>query len=299
MQQKLSPHERREIQTILEPGRYRLRARGVSGGLTVLVQNDGQPAAIAAVSAEGWSQSELLLQPSSTLRLRNETGGELLFMLERMAWTDLATTASEVLAMQLFRDLFSEESLRPGEQVSVGSLCILFTDLRDSTRMYRAIGDASAFGRVMSHFDVLRDAIDREQGALVKTIGDAVMAVFTRPACAVRAIRDAHDRLSKARSVDHPLVLKAGIHYGPCIAVTLNGRLDYFGSTVNLASRLQALSTGNDLILSEAVRSDPEVAELITGESMEPIRTALKGFDEESFELWRLASVHDAANASP
>jgi class 3 adenylate cyclase len=176
--------------------------------------------------------------------------------------------------------------------VSVGSLCVLFTDLRDSTRMYRAIGDAPAFGRVMSHFDVLRDAIAREQGALVKTIGDAVMAVFQRPACAVRAIRAAQEKLGAFPAQDHPLVLKAGVHYGPCIAVTLNGRLDYFGSTVNLAARLQNLATGGDLILSDAVRRDPEVAEMLNGQreqSLESIRTSLKGFDEERFELWRMA----------
>jgi hypothetical protein len=58
-----------------------------------------------------------------------------------------------VTALQVFRDLFATEALRPGEQISVGTLTVLFTDLKNSTRMYREIGDATAFGHVMNHFE--------------------------------------------------------------------------------------------------------------------------------------------------
>jgi class 3 adenylate cyclase len=91
-------------------------------------------------------------------------------------------TAAEVTALQMFRDLFAAEALRSGEQISVGTLTVLFTDLKNSTRLYREIGDATAFGRVMNHFDVLKQVIAEEDGAMVKTIGDAVMAVFRQPA---------------------------------------------------------------------------------------------------------------------
>ena len=126
-----------------------------------------------------------------SLTLENTTDAEQLVMLERMAWTDQATTAAEVTALQMFRDLFSSEALRPGEQISVGTLTVLFTDLRDSTKLYREIGDATAFGRVMNHFDVLRKAIAEHDGAIVKTIGDAVMAVFRTPPSGERDARSA------------------------------------------------------------------------------------------------------------
>jgi class 3 adenylate cyclase len=176
----------------------------------------------------------------------------------------------------------------------VGSLAILFTDLRDSTVLYREIGDAPAFGRVLDHFTVLRETIAAEQGALVKTIGDAVMAVFLRPVSAVRAMLAAQTRLAAWGNDGGPrLHLKAGVHYGPCIAVTLNDRLDYFGSTVNLASRLEKFSSGDDIIVSGVVRQDPEVAELIElpegGLEAERFQAQLKGFAEQEFPLWRLA----------
>jgi class 3 adenylate cyclase len=87
-----------------------------------------------------------------------------------------------------------------------------------------------------------------------------------------------------------PLNLKAGLNTGPCIAVTLNDRLDYFGSTVNMAARLEGLSSGSDVIISRSVYEDARVRELIESEGLSAIEfdMSLKGFEDERFELWRI-----------
>ncbi|HEY0322384.1 MAG TPA: DUF5939 domain-containing protein [Pyrinomonadaceae bacterium] len=291
-QQLVDPEETRELKLALEQGRYRLRGRDVPGELYLQVTEGGASEIALRASDEGWPVEELVLDTSPTLRVENKTGGELFLSLERTAWSDQSATAAEVTALQVFRDLFSNEALRPGEQISVGSLTVLFTDLKDSTRLYREIGDAPAFGSVMNHFDVLREAIAEEEGALVKTIGDAIMAVFRRPAGAMRAIFKAQKRLANPSAGMRPLKLKVGIHAGPSIAVTLNERLDYFGCTVNMAARLEGLSTGEDVVISSTVYADPEVAELLASPDCNLTATAfdqmLKGFDEESFMLWRV-----------
>ena len=82
-----------------------------------------------------------------------------LAIVEHLAWSDQATTAAEVTSLQLFRDLFSREVLRPGEQISVGSMTVVFTDLKNSTQLYQEIGDAPAFGRVLTHFEILKAAV--------------------------------------------------------------------------------------------------------------------------------------------
>jgi class 3 adenylate cyclase len=190
----------------------------------------------------------------------------------------------------MFRDLFATEALRPGEQISVGTLTILFTDLKHSTQLYREIGDATAFGRVMSHFDVVKKAIADHDGAVVKTIGDAVMAVFRSAADGLRAMLEAQRLLADPPDGSRPLNLKAGLNTGPCIAVTLNDRLDYFGSTVNMAARLEGLSSGSDVIISRSVYEDARVRELIESEGLSAIEfdMSLKGFEDERFELWRI-----------
>ncbi|MEO8608595.1 MAG: adenylate/guanylate cyclase domain-containing protein [Chloroflexota bacterium] len=293
VQQLIPAGASRTVRPALEPGRYRLRTLALRGSESVLATDVGlAEATLRASTLDGWPNGELELSPTPELTLKNATDSEQLFILERTAWSDQAATAAEVTVLQTFRDLFANEALRPGEQISVGSLTIVFTDLRGSTRLYNEIGDAPAFGLVMSHFDVLRAAINAEDGAIVKTIGDAVMAVFRRPAPALRAMLNAQSMLSEAGEGERGLRLRAGIHFGPCIAVTLNDRLDYFGSTVNLAARLEGFSSGGNVIISDVVRSDPEVMELLdnpdSGLTGEPFQTQLKGFATD-YALWRVS----------
>jgi len=289
VQQQVGPNDMRELTLPLEEGRYRMRTLALRGGQFLRVRSKAESQGAFYASVDSWPNVEPELSSKPTLQLQNRTDVSQVFILERMAWSDQAATAAEVTTLQTFRDLFANEALRPGEKISVGSLTVVFTDLRGSTQIYREDGDAVAFGRVMEHFDILRRAIDDEEGALVKTMGDAVMAVFRRPVSALRAFINAQKILMAPPKGARPLHLKVGIHSGPCVAVTLNNKLDYFGSTVNMASRLEALDTSFDgAIISSAVRNDPEVAEwLQTGEvEAKAFEAALKGFENEKFLLW-------------
>jgi class 3 adenylate cyclase len=288
-QQLLPAGAQRELGLTLDVGRYRLRTFGQAGGQSLAAGPLGAERAVLAASDEGWPGGETLLSTAPNLLLHNQTQAEQLFILERMAWSDQAATAAEVTSLQMFRDLFANEALRPGERISVGSLTVLFTDLRDSTRLYRERGDAVAFGQVLDHYEVLRAAISAESGALVKTIGDSVMAVFQRPVQALRAVFQAQQILANPPGGRPPLHLKAGIHAGPCVAVTLNDRLDYFGSTVNLAARLEAVSaTRAGVVISAPINNDPEVMAWAKSDQIcaEPFTTTIKGFEDEQFELW-------------
>jgi class 3 adenylate cyclase len=194
-----------------------------------------------------------------------------------------------VTALQVFRDLFASEVVRPGEEISIGSVTLMFTDLRDSTRLYRKIGDASAFGRVREHFEILEKSIASEGGAIIKTMGDSVMATFRNPVAALRAVWNAQTKI--AEYGEPMLWLKVGLHKGPCIVVNLNDRLDYFGSTVNIAARLPGFSQGGELILSDEIHHDPEIYEFLA-QSAKPDSVScftgdLKGFDEP-FTMWRV-----------
>jgi class 3 adenylate cyclase len=92
--------------------------------------------------------------------------------------------------------------------------------------------------------DLLHEIVASEAGAVVKTIGDAVMATFATPDRAIAAalrMRGAMRALND-KSGREDLLLKIGVHAGPCIAVSMNERQDYFGQTVNIASRVQNLA---------------------------------------------------------
>jgi class 3 adenylate cyclase len=212
--------------------------------------------------------------------------------LERESWKEKGATASLVTSLQEFRDLFSSEVLAPGVEMGVRTVALLFTDLKGSTALYEQIGDAAAYAIVRDHFDYLFAIIKERHGAVVKTIGDAVMAVFSRPQDAVEAALEMQERvmeLNQRLSPKPAVILKIGVHSGPLIAINGDGVLDYFGTTVNIAARVQNESAGGDIIITDTTYKDRKVGELISahGARQEPLRLRLKGLSDE-YALWRL-----------
>jgi class 3 adenylate cyclase len=287
VQQLLAPGERRTLQTPLPPGFYRARALELPGSQPVEIGAGGAADGAFTIQPGGWQPEVVRVAPQPHLTIHNATATEQLFVLERTAWRDDAATGAQVIAMQAFRDLFAAEALRPDRQIAVGEQTIIFTDIRASTRLYRDLGDAVAFACVLDHFELLKTIIREEQGGIVKTIGDAVMGVFQEPVSAVRAVVRASRAL---RAQPEPLGLKAGIHTGPCIAVALNNRLDYFGTTVNLASRLQEHSGEAGFIVSETVRADPAVRAYLAAEGIAaaPVSAEIRDFGGEPLQVWRI-----------
>ena len=194
-------------------------------------------------------------------------------------------TAKQLLTNQTFRDLYRADSLDVGQRLRITSLTFLFTDLRGSTELYDRVGDLVAFDIVQSHFHVLNEIVAGEAGAVVKTIGDAVMATFPTPDRAVAAalrMREAMQRLNTERGSED-LLLKIGLHEGPCIAVSMNERQDYFGQTVNIASRVQGLANTRSIFATEAVVGDARTAELLRHRSLLPEARAasLRGIGQQ------------------
>ena len=174
-------------------------------------------------------------------------------------------TAKRMLSNQTFRDVFKADNLNVDQRLKITSLTFLFTDLKGSTALYERVGDLAAFDLVRAHFHALLEIISSEKGAVVKTIGDAVMATFIRPEHAIVAglrMRAAMDALNVKRGTDD-LVVKIGIHEGPCLAVMLNERQDYFGQTVNIAARVQSLSTSQEIHITGPVIDSPAVAAIL------------------------------------
>jgi class 3 adenylate cyclase len=164
-------------------------------------------------------------------------------------------TAKRLLTNQTFRDIYRTDTLAIGQRLKILSLTFLFSDLRGSTELYERVGDLTAFDLVNEHFRLLHEIIASERGAVVKTIGDAVMATFETPERAIAAairMREAMSDLGAERQ-HQSLGLKMGIHEGSCLAVTLNGQQDYFGQTVNIASRVQGLAASRSIVVTESV----------------------------------------------
>jgi class 3 adenylate cyclase len=291
----------------LEAGSYRLRSPRSKGGLLLEVSpRASAPLAPSAgpeqaapelkdvvvqrceltISEQDIEPPLLRVDPGPLqLALSNVSHLDQLAMLEEATWPDTVATAAMVSSLQEFRDLFSSEVLAPGLQLGIETLAFMFTDLTGSTAMYQAVGQARAFRLVQDHFRVLGTAISANRGALVKTIGDAVMATFPSGTDALAASlqiqRDIRG-LQVPQEVDPARLVKVGLHQGPCLAVTLNDRLDYFGSTVNTAARIEHECRGGQIVASLAVCQTEQARRLLeqSGARLEEEVVQLRGLAE-------------------
>lgn len=295
-QLRLEPGEKRKETLRLEPGRLKVRCFQAGDILPLEVSEKGAAKNFRLLCR---SQEELLLQGESLqagaveLEASNELAQEALITIEKEGWKENAATAAMATSLQEFRDIFPGEAVAPGREISVSCLAVLFTDLRSSTALYQKIGDPRAFNFVQSHFLFLVDSVSRHYGGVVKTMGDAIMASFSRGKDALEAAvemqRDWKDFL-KTRGNHPELCLKIGIHQGPAIAINNQGLLDYFGTTVNLAARVQDQSEGGDVVFTEALNRDPKVGLFLSSLNcpLETEKARLRGIAEEQtlYRLW-------------
>ena len=285
VQQILASGETREIEAQLAPGPYRLRTLEPGGECDFTYDGAAFPELIAEENA-----MTIKSQPrKGVVRCVNLRGRRTTFVIEWRRWAEDALTAYEVTLLQGFRDLFSDQVLRPGDDVGIEQISLLFTDLKGSTALYERIGDAGAYHLVRQHFAFLTEVVRHADGAVVKTIGDAVMAAFADPVKAVSAALAIQARVAEfnAAQGEPSISIKLGLHQGPCIAVTLNDRLDYFGSNVNLAARLQGESRGGDIVLSEPLAEDAGVAALIAPFHPQRDSAVLRGI-ARPVSFWRI-----------
>lgn len=299
IQRQVSPGQRTFIPRLLKHDDMRLRVMKWNKNVAISAESEAPTEIIW--NGHEWSHSEA----RGSFDVVNNGPEPIIIALEKLDWDADAVTAAQVTAMQEFRDLFSGEVLAPGREMAVENVTIFFSDLSNSTAMYERIGDAPAFARVGRHFEFLQEHIATAGGALidetmteeviggavVKTMGDAVMAVFSRPADAVRAalaLQREFPLLSQSEGEDE-IALKIGLHFGPALAVNSNDRSDYFGRTVNIAARVSAAAKGGEIMWTQSVWQHPEVRALVaqSGAHFSKYCTRLRGV-EEDFDLIRV-----------
>jgi class 3 adenylate cyclase len=275
LQAEVGARSARTFRFSLAPGPYRFRT--VEAGSQADIEIEPHGVIPVVVARDG----HILLEAGYTkdeLVIRNDSDLPLVFVMEDRNWAIDALTGEQVIAMPAFRRLCPEQLLRPGDDAEIGRITIMFTDLVGSTRLYDELGDATAYRVVRDHFAFLSARVQRHNGFIVKTVGDAVMAAFSHSDDAVRAALAIQEDVASfnATLCDVPVVLKLGLHSGSCIAVTTGKGLDYFGATVNIAARLEHQCRGGEVIVSGAMLED-SVTKAVLGNAVDEDLATLRG----------------------
>lgn len=289
IQQKLDIGDTRYPQLKLDEGTYLFRTHNHSGHLVLHVRNDGTDVVSIQITDEELNGQEITISNEPNFVLKNLSSKQAVCFIDKLNWKKEAIYASEVSSAYDFRTLFAQEVLKETSKVKASEVTFLFTDLMNSTELYVQEGDESAIGRVVGHFNIIQQIVAEERGGIVKTIGDSVMAVFYEPVSALKAVQRIQQIFSNSSAVGGAFKLKAGVHLGDCTAVNLSGRIDYFGTTVNVASRLVDVAEEKEVMISEAVFNHPDVQLYLQKNSdaffIKESMKELKGFTDEEFKV--------------
>ncbi len=191
-----------------------------------------------------------------------------------------------------FEKLFGGDTLSERESLRIRDITAAFTDIQGSTAFYEKWGDVRAYNIVRDHFEILFAEIESRDGVVVKTMGDAVMAAFIHASDAVGAllaIQGAMMRFNRDRKMEDGIFIKSGLHRGSAILVSLNGRNDYFGTTINETSRIQKLSEANKIVMSDPVYQSAGVKNILEQARVESFETRLAGL-EKKYTLHRVSA---------
>lgn len=268
-QVRLAPGERFELNLLLSEGDYRLRSPQLPSTAGFRIDSNARLGRQSVdLGKVPWTDFERPFgTDSQALLLENTFEHELVVRVERRLAANVLT-AARATAMPLFRELFPGEILSPGQLISVANMTMVATDLAGADRLYREHGDSKAVAILHEHFRLLEEATRKEGGALVKTVHNGLLIAFYDTAAALRSglrLQRVLDENANTRD----LRLRIGVHRGPTVAATLNGQLDYFGSTVNEVLRLVPLARPFSVAVTHPVIVEPDAAELVRSCQME------------------------------
>ena len=270
LQARLAPGQERTFETRLPVGTYRLRVIGETALLLLHIKSDAAEQSFTWSADEG--QTPILAQPHPHIRLVNPAPDERVFIIEDISWQNSALRPAHVFRLQEFRDLFSYETLSSHMYLNVGIQTFVFCDVVGSTSLYATQGDAQAFFEIKQYYEMMIQAAQQHNGALVKTIGDGVMLVFATSDDGFRATLELQRLFSRQTS---QIYVRTAIHSGTCLAVTFANNIDYFGQTINLAAKLQQLAQKNQIVMSNDVFAAVLPIIAAEGLSVQPVQLNL------------------------
>lgn len=159
---------------------------------------------------------------------------------------------SDCLNNSVFLSLFPDDILQESQSLEIGKVTMLFADIKNSTALYERLGDARAFSLIKGYHKIIFDEIADQRGVTVKTMSDEIMGAFMIEADALKAAIEIQKKIiafASSKSENEKIEMKIGLYSGSVIVVSLDGRLDYFGATVNMAAKIQEKALPNEVVL--------------------------------------------------
>lgn len=258
-QLRLAPSECLDLAVPLAVGDYLLRISGRIQTQPLRARAQAAPSRYDhRLSQIGTNlQTAVVRSGPVTLALTNDSASPQTIRLERTIDRATVVTAAMASAMPRFRELFPDQVLQRDNAVATEELTLVAINVTSAQSLYTRYGDAEAYQILQDVLSSAEACISCQQGSVIKSTGESLLASFRDCESATLAALEIERGLRE--SVDTPgAKLTCAVHRGPLLVTTLNGRLDYFGSTSRDVLSL-AEQRDEGVLITDAVFSDAAV----------------------------------------
>jgi serine/threonine protein kinase len=258
-QQVLDPGEERTISLDLPRGTYRI-AGGVAKQTAELVSSAVGFETTMTASSNGErveGRPSIVAAGRVTVTLRNESEHEETMRIEVPGARVDGVSASTAMTHPSFRELFSGQLLAHGEHVRVSQLAFLFVELVGRDALFGRLGDAAACAELTRLDEVVQEQARAHGGTPVPSSIEVLVIAFQSAPRALQAALAIRERIDAAK-LEAPVSI--ALHDGRCLALTRDGKAEFFGETLHRGHVLLGDCPPHGLALSASFAADRAVA---------------------------------------
>jgi serine/threonine protein kinase len=258
-QQVLDPGEERTITLNLPRGTYRIAGAATQSPAELVATAVGFETSARAIAKDGRIEGRpsIVRAGAVTVVLRNESDHEETLRIEVPGARGDGVTAATAMTHPSFRELFSDQLLAHGEHLRVSQMAFVFVELLGREGLFEQLGDGEACAE-LSRLDVaVREDAHAHEGTVVPSSLELLVIAFPTSLRALRAALALRRRIDGAKMAA-PVVMAA--HDGRCIALTREGKAEFFGETLHRGQVLLGDCPPGGLALSASFTADRTVA---------------------------------------
>lgn len=294
---RLAAGEQLELDANLDAGTYVIRSAQLPYTLSVVA---GSGVGIRRLSATlrasaSTSRSYRVEAGRIVLNLRNEYPHPIVIRFERAAMRSDAVTAADALRLPAFREFFPQESLSRERLTQLSTCTLIGLRIANVLDLFTQFGDSRTADLMHDLLSKCRRSLTAQGGVSVKDSDDRLLYSFSNTIDAVTSVT----QLAEEYSADYgqTIELRIAVHRGMAMATSLNGKLDYFGRSVIVASRLL-----DQISVPFAVSAELAADEEFTGQLSQlgyQLRMASEGGEIRLHEAIRIAPGPSVCQRNP
>jgi eukaryotic-like serine/threonine-protein kinase len=254
-QVRLAAGERFACETNLAEGTYVVRGQQLPFTIELRVTHGSLVKRVElSLSKPPYAPRIALAVDSQVIHLCNDSAVDQQIRIERTAGRHDALSAARASTMAVFRELFPGEVLSADQIVSVAHLTVMRVHILATQQLYDLLGDGSAFKKIRTALQAIILMVKEHAGAVVKTIGEGVLASFPDTTSAVHC---AIELLRQFAEQELPITI--AVHQGAAMVATLEDRLDYFGRTLQTLELLLRTAPAHSVQITSTITDSAEV----------------------------------------